>query len=257
MNADGAPGPIGQSLAGQVVLVVGGGSGIGRKVALEAGRAGASLALVARHEEPLRRVAAEAHEIAPQSGSRQEPVVSVADVSSPEQAEKAVAEVAARLGRLDTVVYAAGINDKRRALEEVSVETWRSVMSTNLDGAFYVTKAAVPVMHRQGGGLIIFIATFAVKRADMSGVSYQASKGGEASLAHAAMEEGRNFGLRTTVIFPSLTDTPFVRYRPAPPDPAVMERALQPEDVAAACMFVMSLPPRAHVPELVLTSSRP
>jgi NAD(P)-dependent dehydrogenase (short-subunit alcohol dehydrogenase family) len=253
-DADRRPGTIVRSLADQVVLVVGAGSGIGRKTALEAGRAGAGLALIGRHEGPLREVATEIEAL---DGGDAAPLVVVADVSSPELADKAVREVAGRLGRLDTVVYAAGINDKERALEAISVETWQSILSTNLNGAFYITRASVPVMRRQGGGLIVYIASAAVKRPDMSGIAYQASKGGMASLAHAAMEEGRAFGLRTTVIFPTLTDTPFVRYRPAPVDPAIMERALQPEDVAAACLFVMSLPPRAHVPELLLYSSNP
>jgi NAD(P)-dependent dehydrogenase (short-subunit alcohol dehydrogenase family) len=225
---------------------------MGRHVAIEAGRAGARLALVGRHEELLRNVATE---IAEQHTCEQ-PLVEVADVNSPDLAENAVRAVAASFGRLDTVIYAAGINDKQRALEEVSVATWDSILSTNLSGAFYVTRASVAVMRRQLGGLIVYVASAAVKRPDVSGVAYQASKGGMASLAHAAMEEGRAFGLRTTVIFPSLTDTPFVRYRPTPPDPSMMERALQPEDVAKACLFVMCLPPRAHVPELLLYSSR-
>jgi NADP-dependent 3-hydroxy acid dehydrogenase YdfG len=58
------------------------------------------------------------------------------------------------------------------------------------------------------------------------------------------------------VIFPGLTDTPLVLKRPTPTPPEVMAQALQPEDVAEACLFVASLPPRAHVPELVLLPSR-
>ena len=58
--------------------------------------------------------------------------------------------------------------------------------------------------------------------------------------------------LRTAVIFPCLTDTPLVGKRPAPTPPEVLARALQPEDVAKACLFAASLPPRARVPELML-----
>jgi NADP-dependent 3-hydroxy acid dehydrogenase YdfG len=71
------------------------------------------------------------------------------------------------------------------------------------------------------------------------------------------MEEERANGIRTTVVFPGLTDTPMVLKRPQPTSADVLARALQPEDVAAACVFVMQLPPRAHVPELVLYPSRP
>jgi NADP-dependent 3-hydroxy acid dehydrogenase YdfG len=69
------------------------------------------------------------------------------------------------------------------------------------------------------------------------------------------MEEERQQGIRTTVIFPGLTDTPLVLKRPTPTPPEVLARALQPEDVAAACLFVLRLPARVHVPELLLYPS--
>ncbi|HUX87582.1 MAG TPA: hypothetical protein VMW65_11315 [Chloroflexota bacterium] len=64
------------------------------------------------------------------------------------------------------------------------------------------------------------------------------------------MVEEKANGIRTTVIFPGLTDTPLIFQRPVPTLPEVLARALQPEDVAAACLFVAGLPSRAHVPEL-------
>lgn len=88
-------------------------------------------------------------------------------------------------------------------------------------------------------------------------MAYQASKAGLVGLAHGTMEEEREHGLRVTVLFPGLTDTPLVLKRPTPTPPEVLARALQPEDVAAACLFVLRLPPRAHVPELLLYPSRP
>jgi NAD(P)-dependent dehydrogenase (short-subunit alcohol dehydrogenase family) len=130
------------------------------------------------------------------------------------------------------------------------------MLATNLTGAFYCTQAALPIMRAQGGGLILYLATGAVQRPDLSGVAYQASKHGMVGLAHGTMQEEKARGIRTTVIFPGLTDTPLVLKRPTPTPPEVMAHALQPEDVAEACLFVASLPPRAHVPELVLLPSR-
>jgi NAD(P)-dependent dehydrogenase (short-subunit alcohol dehydrogenase family) len=86
-------------------------------------------------------------------------------------------------------------------------------------------------------------------------VAYQASKAGVVGLAHGTMEEERQHGIRTTVIFPGLTDTPLVLKRPTPTPPEVLANALQPEDVAAACLFVLRLPARAWVPELLLYPS--
>ena len=116
--------------------------------------------------------------------------------------------------------------------------------------------SVVPAMRRQGGGLIVHIASVAARKPDMSGVSYQATKAGVAALAHATMEEERQNGIRVTALLPGLTDTPLVLQRPTPPDPAMLARALKPEDIAETCLFLLRLPARAHVAELVLVPSR-
>ncbi|KGM33197.1 SDR family oxidoreductase, partial [Inquilinus limosus] len=107
-----------------------------------------------------------------------------------------------------------------------------------------------------GQGLIIHIASVAARRPDRSGAAYQATKAGVMALSHAVMEEERENGLRLTVILPGMTDTPLLDKRPAPVPPEARRKALQPEDVAAACLFVMALPPRAHVAEIMLQPSR-
>ena len=71
-------------------------------------------------------------------------------------------------------------------------------------------------------------------------------------LAHGTFEEEREKGIRTTVIIPGLTNTPLVLKRPTPTPPEVMAKALQPEDVSQACLFVATQAARARVPELVL-----
>jgi NAD(P)-dependent dehydrogenase (short-subunit alcohol dehydrogenase family) len=96
----------------------------------------------------------------------------------------------------------------------------------------------------------------AAKKPDAAGVAYQATKAGTVGLAHGTMEEERKHGIRTTVIFPGLTDTALVEKRRTPTPPDVLAWSLQPEDVAAACVFVQRLPPRAYVPELLLYPSQ-
>ena len=91
---------------------------------------------------------------------------------------------------------------------------------------------------------------------DASGVSYQAAKHGLVGLAYGTFQEEQDNGIRTTVIFPGLTDTPLVLKRPTSTPAEVMAHALQPEDVAAACLFTASLPARARVPELMMMPSR-
>lgn len=71
-------------------------------------------------------------------------------------------------------------------------------------------------------------------------------------MTHAIMEEEWQNGIRATAILPGMTDTPLLEKRPSPPTPEMRAKALKPEDVAEACMFVMRLPARAHVSEIVL-----
>ena len=108
----------------------------------------------------------------------------------------------------------------------------------------------------RGDGLIFHIASVAARKPDMSGVSYQATKAGVAALAYATMEEERANGIRVTALLPGLTDTPLVLQRPTPTDPAMLAKALKPEDIAETCLFLLRLPARAHVAELVLVPSR-
>jgi NADP-dependent 3-hydroxy acid dehydrogenase YdfG len=231
-------------------MVAGASSGMGRATALAAAAAGARVVLAARNSTALEQVHASIEE----SGGSS--LVVPTDATDREQVDRLGRAAVERFGRIDVLVNAVGTNIPRRALDELTRASWSEMLETNLTAAFNLTQAVVPVLREQGGGLLIHIASAAVKKPDRSGVAYQASKAGVAALAHATMEEEREHGIRTTVIFAGLTDTPLVLKRPVPTPPEVLARALQPEDVAAACLFVMRLPARAHVPELLLYPSR-
>ena len=71
-------------------------------------------------------------------------------------------------------------------------------------------------------------------------------------LAHGTFQEEKENGIRTSMLFPGLTDTPIVLKRPVPTPPEVMAKSLQPQDVADACLLVASLPARVYVPELIM-----
>jgi NADP-dependent 3-hydroxy acid dehydrogenase YdfG len=234
--------------SGKTAFVFGASSGIGRATAGAFGRAGLRVGLAARRRDELDLVA---HEL---SGLGAEAVVATADVRDQAEVVDAVELMARQLGPPDVVVYAAGTNLKERSLEQLSAAGWRELIETNLSGAFNVTQAVLPAL-RSTRGLIVYISSASAKMPDVSGVAYQASKLGLVGLAHGTMvEEARN-GVRTTVIFPGLTDTPLLLKRPVPTPPEVVARGLQPQDVAAACLFVAQLPARAHVPELMIYPS--
>ncbi len=239
-----------QDLQSTVVLVAGASSGMGRATALAAAAAGAKIVLAARNSAALEQVRAS---IEQRGGSS---LAVPVDATDRRQVDHLVEVALERFARIDVLVNAIGTNIPRRALGELTDERWSEILATNLTAAFRLTHAVVPVLRDQGGGLIIHISSASVKKPDRSGVAYQASKAGVVGLAHGTMEEEREHGIRTTVIFPGLTDTPLVLKRPVPTPSEVMAQALQPEDIAAACLFVMRLPPRAHVPELYLYPSR-
>jgi NADP-dependent 3-hydroxy acid dehydrogenase YdfG len=239
-----------RDLGSSVVLVAGASSGMGRATALLAAEAGATLVLAARSADALDDVAAAVK----RRGARVQAIPT--DATDREAVERLVRAAIDAHGRIDALVNTVGTNIPRRALDELTSESWSEMLAANLSAAFNLTQAVVPVLRKQGGGLIIYVSSSATKRPDRSGVAYQASKAGVVGLAHGTMEEERLHGIRSTVIFPGLTDTPLVLTRPTPTPPDVLAKALQPEDVAAACLFVLRLPARVHVPELLLYPSQ-
>ncbi|MBX3013777.1 MAG: SDR family oxidoreductase [Caldilineaceae bacterium] len=239
-----------KNLADKVVLVAGASSGMGRATALAAAQAGATVVIAARNQEALTSLQSQIQQA---NGT----VLSVpTDAAAPGAAQALVAAAVAAYGRIDILINSIGANIPRRTIAELTDESWQMMMETNLTAAFHLTQAIMPLFRQQQNGLLIHITSGAAKRADRSGIAYQATKAGVSALAHGAMEEEKENGVRVTVIYPGLTETPLVYKRPTPPTPELLAKALQPEDVAAACMFVMGLPERAYVPELVIYPSR-
>ena len=216
------------SLDGQVALITGASSGIGRATALLFAKEGAAVGLLARRGDELEKVAAEIRG----AGGRAE--AAPADLADGPATRAAVGTLIQKLGRLDTVVYAAGTNIPQRALTVLSTDDWDLLIQANLSGAFHVTQAVLPTMRQQQSGLLIYISSGAVQRADVSGVAYQATKHGMVGLAGGTREEEKDNGIRTTVLFPGLTETPLLNKRPVPTPPEVVAKALQPEDTARA-----------------------
>jgi len=239
-----------QNLAGKIVIVAGASSGMGRATALAAAAAGAQVVLAARNGEALAAVYAQ---IRDSGGSA---LVHTTDTTQPDAAQGLVDAALEHYGRVDVLINSVGINIPRRTIAELTAASWAMMMAVNLTSAFHLTQAIIPIFRRQQDGLLIHITSGAAKRADRSGIAYQATKAGVSSLAHGVMEEEKENGIRVTVIYPGLTETPLVYQRPTPPTPELLAKALQPEDVAAACLFVMGLPTRAYVPELVVYPSR-
>jgi NADP-dependent 3-hydroxy acid dehydrogenase YdfG len=226
------------SLKGQVALVVGASSGIGRAVAVQFAREGARVIAAARRMDRLEALKAEHPSLE----------IAIADASDAASMEA----LAARAARVDILVYATGTNVQDRAMKRLTVGIWDEVIGVNLNGAYYATRAVLPAMRAHGSGHLIYIASISGIVPDVSGAAYQASKRGMLGLAHAIRVEEKEYGIRTCVLCPGLVDTEILDKRPVKPTAETLAKALQPEDVAEAVLFVAKLPPRAVVPEMQL-----
>jgi NAD(P)-dependent dehydrogenase (short-subunit alcohol dehydrogenase family) len=150
------------------------------------------------------------------------------------------------------LVNCAGVNTRDREIARIDQAGWDRIIAINLTGAFNCTQAAVLRMREQKGGLIIHVSSISGLWGDFSGAAYQASKHGMVGLANATMMEERKNGIRVTVIYPGLCDTPILNNRPVPPTQEQRSLMMQPEDIAAACVFAATLPPRTYISDLVL-----
>jgi len=230
-------------------VIIGASGGIGRATAVALAASGNRVALVGRDAARLEETRA---------AVGGDPPTFTCDVTKRDDVKECAAKCEAALGRVDVLVNAAGLNIRNRSLRTIDPEDWDRVIAANLNAAFYLVNAFVPAMRERGSGLVIFISSLAGLRANaVAGAAYSASKFGEAALGLTLAREERGRNLRSTVIYPGEVDTAFLDVRAARPGgaeakPQRREGILKPEDVAAAVCFVAELPPRAHVPELVI-----
>ncbi len=232
------------SLSGQVAVVVGASSGVGRAAAVLLARDGAKVVAAARRDDRLQslkdELAKEKHDI----------TVRRADASKAEDMQELAQATLEQFGRIDILVFASGTNTPDRAMERLNPEIWNSLIDTNLNGAFYATHAILPSMRKAGSGHLIYIASISGLLPDVSGAAYQASKRGMLGLAHAIRMEEKQNGIRTCAICPGLINTELLEKRPVKPSPEMLAKALQSEDVAEVILFVAKLPAHASVPEM-------
>ena len=128
-----------------------------------------------------------------------------ADVSQPDQVNRAYAELSARFGRLDALVNNAGIAIFGPILD-TKFEDWQRVLAVNLNGPFLMTQAAVPLL-RERGGAIVNITSISGLRASTLRVAYGTSKAGLAHLTKQQAAEFGALGIRVNAIAPGPVDT--------------------------------------------------
>ncbi len=128
------------------------------------------------------------------------------DVTDPAQVQGAVDQVVGAFGRIDALVNNAGVA-VFKPIGDTTFADWRTVLSTNLDGAFLCSQACVPVMLRNGGGAIVNIASISGLRASTLRVAYGTSKAALIHLSKQQAVELGNVGIRVNVVAPGPVDT--------------------------------------------------
>ncbi len=233
------------SLDGKVALITGGGTGIGKAIAQAFAGAGARVVITGRREEKLREACTEMANAAIRYHT--------VDVTDVEQVKKLVPWVNAEVGPIDILVNNAGMNVLERRLFELKPADWERMLQVNATGVFNTVYAVLPQMRERKDGLLITISSIAgVRPFVLAGAGYSASKyAANALMGIIAIEEKDN-GIRSTSINPGEVNTSILDERPVPVSAEHRAQILQPEDVAAAALFVAQLHPRAHVSEMII-----
>ena len=191
-------------LQDKVCIVTGAASGIGREIALTYAREGGKVVIADLNKDAAQGAA---DEIIKAGGT----ALAVAmDVTSEDQVNAAVAEVAAAYGGVDVLVSNAGIQIVH-AVEDFPYAEWKKMLAIHLDGAFLTTKACIPHMKASGkGGSIIYMGSVHSKEASLLKSAYVTAKHGLIGLCKAVAKEGGEFGIRANVICPGFVRTPLV-----------------------------------------------
>ena len=233
------------SLKNKSVLVVGGSTGIGLGIARAMAAEEAKVVIAARTEASLETAVAES----------EVPLISrVCDASDRDQVSELVSWTEENIGPIEILVYCAGVNSPQRRWDDVDPADFDRVMAINAGGAFNCFHAVLPGMRARGDGLIINVISLAgLRTVELAGMPYSASKYAQASLGSMANLESINEGVRVTNLFPGETNTPILANRPVPVSDERKAACIQPEDIGDIAVAIAKLPPRATVPEIVIT----
>lgn len=231
-------------LRNHVVVVTGASSGIGRATALLLARAGSSVVVAARNERALGELETSSRDL---SG---EIVAHPTDVSDPEAVWALAATTANRFGRIDAWINAAAVA-MYATVEDTQPHELRRILDVNVVGTANGVRAALPVMERQGAGVIVNIGSVESQRALPYQSAYAASKHAVRGMTDALRAELAHRGspVRLTLVMPSAINTPFFRHarskigvvpQPFPP-------VYEPETVAEAILHAVQHPVREVV----------
>lgn len=229
-------------LRNKVAIITGASAGIGAATARLFAREGAALVLAARGREALEAVA---NDIVAQGGRA---VAVAGDVGAEDFAGTLVATATREFGGLDIGFNNAAALGSLKPAPELTSAEWRSVIATNLDGAFFAARRQIPAMLARGGGSLIFTASFVGYSAGMPGMAaYAASKAGIVGLTKVLAVEVAARGVRVNALLPGGVDTTMAAEFASTEETKAFVRGLhavkrvgRPEEIAQAALYLAS-----------------
>ena len=240
------------TLSGQTALVTGGGTGIGRAIAIDLAAAGANVVVCGRRMEPLEETV--------QAVNHSSGVASavICDLTDPEAIESCAFALLSEHGTIDILINNAGFSSVVRSVRYIEADEWRGVMDVNTMGPAMMTRALLQPMVDQGRGDIVMIASMAgVNPSVMAGSVYSAAKTAARVYMNILAQEMRPHGIRAITVSPGEVDTPILDNRPLVPDAETRARMMMPEDISAAVLMAVTLPRRAMVSEIHIGATDP
>ncbi len=236
-------------LEGKVAVITGGARGIGFDIAERLVREGVSVFICGRDPSSLEAALGRLRDLEGEARADG----AVADVRRYSDCQIAIHRAAERFGRLDILVNNAGIGIFK-PVDQLTPEDWDASIQTNLSGAFYCCREAVPVMRRCGGGHIFNISSLLAVHPIAAGAAYNASKFGLNGFSEAMMQDVRYDGIRITIIMPGSVATDFA----GSPGSGLHEPwKLSGADIARAVIDLYRYPGHALVSRIEIRPSQP
>lgn len=223
------------------VIITGASKGIGRGIASFLAMDGHEVGLLARSEDLLEDLQ---QSIRDQNGVSH---AAACDLRDPEAARSAVDWLVERMGACDGFINNAGLVI-RKDIFEISMEEWRAMIDTNVNGLFYATKAILPHFQRQGRGHLINISSISGKLPLAGGSAYAASKHAVTGLSLSLFQECRDHNITVSTIYPGSVASQSHRHG----ENSDESWKVSPEDVGRVCRDILSADPRTAISEIEL-----
>jgi NADP-dependent 3-hydroxy acid dehydrogenase YdfG len=240
-----------QVLEGQVAVVTGAGTGMGRETARLLAESGATVVIVGRRKEPLETLRATIEDA---GGTA---VIEDADITAPGEADALITRVTERVGPVDILVNNAGSSSSVLNPQWMPEDEWRAVIEVNLTAVFLLTRAVISGMIERGRGTIITVSSLAAVTPNLlGGAAYGAAKAGVRNFMSFLHTTFRGEGIRAITVLPGEADTPILDGRARPPAPEERANMVQPIDVARAVHLAATLPERTVLQEVIVAPTR-